>query len=136
MRHYLLLPALVALVSVYGCRSLPPIHTVEHVDLKRFMGDWYVIANIPTPFEKDVYNGVESYRLAEDGTVETTFTFNKGGFDGPVKTYRPKGFVRDRQSNAVWDMQFFWPIKAEYRILYLDEDYTRTVIGRTKRDYL
>ena len=100
------------------------------------MGDWYVIASIPTPFEKEVYNGVESYRLAPDGTVETTFTFNKGAFDGPIKTYRPRGFVRDSASNAVWDMQFFWPIRAEYRIIYLADDYSQTIIGRTKRDYL
>jgi apolipoprotein D and lipocalin family protein len=33
-------------------------------------------------------------------------------------------------------MQFIWPFKAEYRIIYLSEDYTRTVIGRTKRDYV
>ena len=115
---------------------MPPIHTVDHVDLHRFMGSWYVISSIPTIFEKDVYNGIESYRLAEDGTVETTFTFNKGGFDGPQKTYRPRAFIRDTQSNAVWDMQFVWPFKAEYRIIYLNNDYTQTVIGRTKRDYL
>jgi apolipoprotein D and lipocalin family protein len=33
-------------------------------------------------------------------------------------------------------MQFIWPFKAEYRIIYLNEDYTQTVIGRTQRDYL
>jgi apolipoprotein D and lipocalin family protein len=33
-------------------------------------------------------------------------------------------------------MQFLWPFKAEYRIIYLDEGYTLTVIGRTKRDYV
>ena len=32
-------------------------------------------------------------------------------------------------------MQFVWPFKAEYRIIYLTEDYQQTVIGRTKRDY-
>ena len=130
---------LIILVFVFltGCQSVrPSIHTEDRVDLERFMGDWYVIASIPTPFEKKVYNGVESYRLAPDGTVETTFTFNEGGFDGPIKTYRPRGFVRDTESNAVWDMQFFWPIRAEYRIIYLAEDYSQTVIGRTKRDYL
>jgi apolipoprotein D and lipocalin family protein len=100
------------------------------------MDDWYVIANIPTFMEKDAYNAVESYRLAEDGTVETTFTFNKGGFDGPVKTYRPRGFIRDTESNAVWGMQFIWPFKAEYRIIYLNDDYTQTVIGRRQRDYV
>jgi apolipoprotein D and lipocalin family protein len=109
---------------------------VEFVDLPRFMGDWYVIASIPTAFEKGVHNGVESYRLAGDSTVETTFTFNKDAFDGPQKTYRPRGFVRDKASNAVWDMQFVWPLRAEYRIIYLNPEYTHTVIGRTKRDYL
>ena len=115
---------------------MPPIETVDHVDLDRFMGDWYVIASIPTFIETEAYNGIESYRLDEDGTIETTFTFNKGGYDGPVKTYRPRGFVRDTESNAVWGMQFIWPFKAEYRIVYLNEPYTQTVIGRTKRDYV
>jgi apolipoprotein D and lipocalin family protein len=95
-----------------------------------------VIASIPTFIEKNATNAVEHYRLDEVGTVQTTFTYNKGGFDGPVKTYRPRGFVRDTESNAVWDMQFVWPFKAEYRIIYLNDDYSQTVIGRTKRDYV
>jgi apolipoprotein D and lipocalin family protein len=33
-------------------------------------------------------------------------------------------------------MQFIWPIKAEYRILYVDDAYEQTIIGRTKRDYV
>jgi len=115
---------------------MKPIHTVESVDLKRFMGDWYVIASIPTFIETDAYNAVESYKLAEDGTIETTFRFKKGGFDGPEKTYTPRGFIEDRQSNAVWGMRFVWPFKAEYRIIYLSNDYERTIIGRTKRDYV
>ena len=79
---------------------------------------------------------VETYRLAEDGTVETTFTFNKGGFSGPRKVYRARGFIRDVQTNTVWGMQFVWPFKAEYRVVYLEANYTQTVIGRTKRDYV
>ena len=45
------------------------------------------------------------------------------------------GYVRD-ESNAVWGMQFVWPIRADYRIAYLDDDYSVTVIGRNKRDYV
>jgi apolipoprotein D and lipocalin family protein len=115
---------------------MKPIQTVESVDLARFMGDWYVIASIPTFIETDAYNAVESYRLAEDGSIETTFRFNQGGLDGPLKTYTPRGFVEDKQSNAVWGMQFIWPIKAEFRIIYLSDDYGQTIIGRTKRDYV
>jgi len=99
------------------------------------MGDWYVIANIPTAIEKEAYNAIETYRLDSDGTVATTFSFRKGGFDGPGKTYHPRGFVQD-ETNAVWGMQFIWPIKADYRIIYLDDDYSITVIGRNKRDYI
>lgn len=108
---------------------------MSEVDINRFMGDWYVIASIPTIFEKGAHNGVESYKLNEDGNIETTFTFRQGSFNGEVKTYRPTGFVSE-QSNAVWGMQFIWPIKAEYRVIYLNKSYTQTVIGRSARDYV
>jgi apolipoprotein D and lipocalin family protein len=115
---------------------LPPLTIVPKVDLDRFMGDWYVIANIPTFIEKGAHNAVESYQLAADGTIETTFTFRADGFDGPEKRYTPRGFVLDRESNAIWGMQFVWPIKADYRIVYLSPDYSQTVIGRMARDYV
>ena len=108
---------------------------MPHVELPRFMGDWYVLGSIPTFIEKQAYNAVESYWLDPDGTIATTFTFRKGAFDGPKKRYTPKGFVRD-SSNAVWGMQFVWPVKAEYLINYVNDDYTQTIIARSKRDYV
>ena len=118
-----------------GCQSpLPPIANEPKVDLERFMGDWYVIANIPTSIERDAHNAVESYRLDSDGSIATTFTFRDGAFDGKLKRYCPRGFVRDDPSRAIWGMQFIWPIKADYRIVYVSPDYQRTIIGRQKRD--
>lgn len=70
-----------------------------------------------------------------DGTIATTFTFRKDGFDGELKEYHSKGFVQADPSNAVWGMQFVWPIKAEYLIVHLDDAYTTTVIARNKRDH-
>jgi len=110
--------------------------TVDKVDLQRFMGDWYVIANIPTFLEQGAHNPVESYALNADGTIATTFTFNADSFEGEKKIYHPKGFIRNTESNAEWGMQFIWPIKADYRIVYLDDDYQYTVIGRNSRDYV
>ncbi|MGB1009898.1 MAG: lipocalin family protein [Thiolinea sp.] len=112
------------------------IPTVKQVDLPRFMGDWYVIANIPTFLEKGAHNAVESYALKDDGRIATTFSFNDGSFAGKRKQYNPTGFVVDNQSKASWDMQFLWPFKAEYKIIYLDEQYQQTIIGRSKRDYI
>lgn len=124
------------LLLLAGCATHSPMPTVPAVDLGRFMGDWYVIANIPTFIEKGAHNAVESYKFAADGTVQTTFTFRKDGFDGEIKTYRPTGFVEPNTGNAVWGMQFVWPIKADFRIVYLTPDYSQTVIGRNARDYV
>ncbi|MFN5701451.1 MAG: lipocalin family protein, partial [Betaproteobacteria bacterium] len=91
-----------------GCAITPQkvtVPVVPSLDLQRFMGDWYVIGVIPTFLERDIYNAVESYELAPDGTVKTTFTFNKGGFDGPAKRMQPRGFVVEGSNQAVWGMQ-------------------------------
>ena len=132
MRRGLLAP----LLLLAGCAGHPPMPTVESVDLERFMGDWYVIANIPTFIEKDAHNAVESYKLGPDGSIATTFTFRAGSFDGEPKRYTPRGFVVPNTGNAVWGMQFVWPIKADFRIVYLTPDYGQTVIGRNARDYV
>ena len=100
------------------------------------MGDWYVIANIPTFLEKGAHNAVETYRLDDDGTIATTFNFRKDSFDGKRKKFNPRGFIVDTESNALWGMRFVWPFKGDYRIVYLNDDYTQTVIGRQKRDYV
>jgi apolipoprotein D and lipocalin family protein len=125
-----------SLISLLGaCRSSqPPITTAPNVDLARFMGDWHVIANIPTSIERGAHNAVESYRLDTDGSIATSFTFRDGAFDGKVKRYCPRGFVQDTGSNAVWGMQFVWPIKADYRIVYVSPDYQLSIVGRQKRD--
>ena len=125
-----------ALLAACQSAPRPPIALAGPVDLPSFMGDWYVIANIPTFLEKGAHNAVESYRLDADGSIATTFTFRAGAFDGPEKRYTPRGFVREGQGNAVWGMRFLWPIKADFRIVYLTPDYGQTVIGREARDYV
>ncbi len=106
------------------------------VDLQRFMGDWYVVGIIPNFIEKNAYNSIESYRLKKDGSIATTFRYRKGGFDGPLKTMTPHGFVEPGSGNALWGMQIFWPIRGEYRIAHVEPDYSATIIGRSKLDYV
>lgn len=129
------LPVIVLLV-LSGCSSQPPMKTVDFVDLQRFMGDWYVIANIPTFIETEAHNAVENYQLNADGTVATTFSFHDGSFSGPLKTYHPTGYISNTESNALWGMQFIWPFKGDFRIVYLDADYQNTIIARQARDYV
>ena len=130
------LPVVVLAMLASACTTVEPLETVDHVDLDRFMGEWYVIASIPTFIETDAYNAIEAYRLDDDGTIDTVFTFLQGGFDGKSKHYNPRGFIRNSQTNAEWGMQFIWPFKSDYRIIHLDPEYRTTVIGRNKRDYV
>lgn len=134
MRWILLIASVVMLQA---CQSLPsdPVHVASPFDLDRFMGDWYVIANIPTLPEKGAHNAMESYKRVGLNKVATTFTFRKNSFDGEFKQMTPTGFVSP-ENPAIWGMRFIWPFKADYRVLYVDEEYRYTVIGRQKRDYL
>lgn len=139
MKKILVATLLIALgataLFAFNANGKTPIPPVDNVDLPRFMGDWYVIANIPTFLERESYDAVETYELRDDGKIQTTFRQRKGSFDAKVDTMRPVGTVREGTNNAVWGMQFVWPIKAEYVIVYVDEDYTQTIIGRSARDY-
>ena len=112
------------------------MQAVSNIDLERFMGSWYVIANIPTFAEREAVNPVEHYRLNDDGTIATTFTFNKTHSEGTAKTLKMTGYANNEPNNGIWRMQWIWPIKADYRIAYLDDTYQFAIIGRNKRDYL
>jgi apolipoprotein D and lipocalin family protein len=131
--------------SITSCQTTHPVSSStpltpqlamrQPVDLERFMGDWYVIGCIPAFIETQAYNAVESYQLDRDGSIATTYRFNKGSFDGPVKVYHPRGFVHDPATRAEWRMQFLWPLKSAYLILKLDDAYQTTVIGVPNRKY-
>jgi len=123
------------LLALFGCRSHPPLPTVRQVDLQRFTGDWYVVAHIPAGSEANAHNAVESYRREEDGRIATSYAFRDGSFSGPLRVMRPHAIVTDSITNATWGMQFFWPLRFEYLITFLDEEYQKTIIARTARDY-
>lgn len=135
MRKPFLALSLLAAGAFFACAPTRPLATVPHVDLERFMGDWYVQGHIPVGSEADAYNGVESYALGEDGRILTSYVFREGSFDGDLEVMEPVGFVQDRETNAEWGMRIIWPFKAQYLIAHLDDDYSETIVARARRDY-
>lgn len=139
MPHKSLLSLMSFALAACASQSQPPIATVAHVDLPRYVGNWYVIANIPPWIEKDAVNSVEHYELVRDGEtikIPTTFTYHNKSTDAPLKTLHSTAYVMDSQSNAEWGVQFIWPIKAEYLIAWLADDYSQVIVARNKRDYV
>ncbi|HSG91077.1 MAG TPA: lipocalin family protein [Pseudomonadales bacterium] len=126
-------------MALVGCQTTaarPSLPQAEAVDLSAFMGDWYVLGGILTPFERGAHNAIERYRLRDDGAVATTFRLRRGGFDADLSEFHPTGHVVPDTGNAVWGMQFVWPLRADYRIMRFDPEAGITVIGRRARDYV
>lgn len=115
--------------------KLPALRTVTHVDLPRYMGDWYVIANIPYFAEAGCVGSVETYALRPDGRIDNWFTYRKGSFDAPVKQVRALATVHNPVTQAEWRVRFFGLISASYLVLDLDPDYRWTVVGHPSRNY-
>lgn len=128
---------LLALLLLAGAvaANLPAIRPVPHVDLARFMGTWYLVGGMPTAFERDAWNAVETYTLRRDGSIRTTLTFNHGRADGPRKHIEAPARVRPGTGNAVWDVRVFGPMKAQYVVAWLRDDYSLMVVARDARDY-
>ena len=130
--------ALAAIVplALVACSVMPPedFPRAERVELERYMGKWYVIAHIPARAERNAFNAVERYEQIEPGVIRTVFTYREGGFDGERERMEPTGYVLEGTGNAVWAMQFFWPLRFEFTISYVDPDYDTTIIARSARD--
>ena len=142
-----LLAALVVGMSAVGCVSTQSVstkpmktptgtlRTVQHVDLKRYMGDWRVIANIPYFAEKGCIDSIETYAARPDGRIDNIFTFRKGSFDAKQSQVRAIAWVHNQETNAEWRIRFFHLITAKYLVLDLDPEYRWTVVGHPSRKY-
>jgi apolipoprotein D and lipocalin family protein len=142
LRGTMLLLCLAMASACTPTKQAPLRGVSQPVDLQMFMGDWYVHGYIPIHLpplfsEKDAYNGVESYRLDNDGSIATTYTFRRGAFDGPEKRFTPRARVANPPINSEWKMKFFWYLPAgDFLILHVDPGYQTTIIGVPDRSYV
>jgi apolipoprotein D and lipocalin family protein len=128
--------ALLVGCAVAGRKKLPPLQTVSHVDLARYMGHWRVIGEIPYFAERGAVDSVESYALLPDGTIYNWFLFRKGSFSAPVQKFTAHAYVINKTTNAEWRVKFLGGlISAPYLILDLDPNYQWTVVGHPSRNY-
>ncbi len=115
---------------------LPPLQTVPHVDLSRYVGTWYEIANFPQSFQRGCTATTATYTLRADGDIDVLNRCRKGSLDGEEKSALGRARVVDRATNAKLEVSFFRPFWGDYWIVDLADDYTYAVIGHPGRDYL
>jgi apolipoprotein D and lipocalin family protein len=120
--------------------ALPPVSTVNSVDLQQYLGKWYEIAAIPQSFQAQcVGNTTAEYALAENDLISVVNTCDTASGQPSVATGRAK--VVDKTTNAKLKVTFVnllgWQFLfgGDYWILGLGENYSYAVVGAPGRDY-
>lgn len=137
------LATIVCAVVATGCAGstterlrLPPLETVAHVDLSRYLGTWYEIASFPQSFQRGCTATTATYTLRADGEIDVLNRCRQGSLDGQEKTARGRARVVDASTNAKLEVSFFRPFWGDYWIIDLAADYAYAVVGHPGRDYL
>jgi apolipoprotein D and lipocalin family protein len=101
--------------------------------LDKFMGRWYEIKALPGGIKKGCTCTVFDYKLS--GDKEYVMVINSCIKKGKQGAVLAKAFV-DESSDAVWDMQFFWPFRKDHVIMVVADDYSYAMAGRADRKSL
>ena len=118
---------------------MPPLVTVDQVDLKRYAGLWHEIAKLPNRFQKHcARDTTATYTVLDDGKI----TVLNRCIDKNGKPDEADGIARvvDPQSNARLEVSFvslfglrlFW---GDYWIIDLGNRYEYAVVGTPSRAY-
>jgi len=131
----LLASGCMALLLLAGCTNdQPPLTLARQVDLDRYTGRWYIIANIPYFAERGNVGSFFDVSFP-DGKVLDVYSGRSKTFEAPLKTFVMKGYVVADTGNARWRESPFWPVYLSYLILWADPNYQYALVGYPGRAY-
>lgn len=117
-----------------GCsKPYPPLHTVDTVDLQKYLGTWYEIARYEHFFEKGCRDVTATYSLKDNGDIKVINRCTKE--DGKRTEAVGVAYATDTSSSKL-KVSFFRPFYGDYWIIMLDEKYHYAVVGDPSREYL
>jgi apolipoprotein D and lipocalin family protein len=112
-----------------------PLALAPAVDLGRYAGRWYIIANIPYFAERGNVGSYFDLSFKPDGKLVDLYTGRSHDFSAEPKTFTMNGYVVPDTGNARWRESPFWPLYLSYLILYVDPDYRYALVGYPGREY-
>ena len=132
---WIVLASLILLALPFGSTGEDaPLQTVAHIDLDRYIGNWYELARYPNRFERECDRNVTAdyaKRASEIEVVNSCLTA-----DGKVKRSEGHAKIQDEASNAKLAVTFFWPFYGKYWVIDLGQNYEFAVVGEPSRKYL
>lgn len=108
---------------------------VTNVDLKKYAGTWYSLYSIPTVFDKGSRETTTKYTLNKSGYYDVVTTYKKPSGE-ELHSITSKIFPNENWPTAKMRCQFIWPIKVDYWIVELAEDYSYVVVGHPDHKFL
>ena len=111
-----------------------PLKPIEHLDLDRYMGRWYLIASIPFFAEVGNVATYVQYSKRDDGIIDDKYTA-RDAFDKPPFTKNGLIEVTNPANNAEGRITFLQPLWQDYAVVYMDKDYRNTVVAHPSRNY-
>lgn len=115
-------------------QSIAPARSVESVDLTRYVGLWYEIANFPMFFQRNCIGDTTAhYSAREDGRIAIR---NRCRTEDGVEEANGIAEIVPASGNARLKVSFFWPFKGDYWVFALDPDYRWAMVGNPNRKYL
>jgi apolipoprotein D and lipocalin family protein len=132
MKKYFLI---IGIMSLFSCKTNPPLQTVANVDLNKYLGKWYEIAAFPQYFERGCSCVTAEYSLSDKKYINVLNSAFKAE-ENKFTSAKGKAFVEEGLNNSKLKVQFFWPFKGKYWIIELAPDYSYAVVGHPNRKYL
>lgn len=117
------------LAALFGLRRRP-LDVVPGFELPRYMGTWYEIGRLPLRFERGCHDVTAHYSLRGDGTVRVV---NRCGRGGRLSEVQGRAWPRDASQPARLTVQFRWPFRGDYEVLWVDPDYRAAAVGTRDR---
>ncbi|MCX2575483.1 lipocalin family protein [Pedobacter sandarakinus] len=108
---------------------------VARLDLKKYSGTWYSLYSIPTIFDKGSRETTTKYTLNKDGYYDVLTTYKKPN-DEKVYSRNSKMFPSEDGDRGELQAQFIWPIKIDYWVIELADDYSYVVVGHPDHKFL
>lgn len=109
------------------------------IDLERFMGRWYVVANIPSLFDKGTVNNVEEYSYdADKKQISVNFFYSNAELT-KSSCIKQRATIANEHSTQ-WKLSaligIYLPVPVPYLIVDCADDYSSTIIGVPDRSLI
>lgn len=128
--------AILASISLFGCRKSAELGTVDSLDLDQYMGTWYELSRLPNSFEKGLVCVTADYSIKDNGKIEVINRGRKESDPSEVKESKGTAWIPDPEKPGQLKVRFFWPFAGDYYIIKLGPDYKYALVGSPSRDYL